>query len=90
MKSATQSSWFAPRLREAIIGREGMSVRQLARDWRPDVNEETSRRSLNRYLHDGVVPGEAIRSELAAVLGVPLEHFLVGGPDDPNPFPGAA
>lgn len=89
MKSTTAASWFSPRLNEAM-NHKGMSVRQLARSWRPDVNEETSRRSLNRYLHDGVVPGELIRRELADVLGVPLEHFLVGGPDDTNPFPGDA
>lgn len=85
MKTTTTTSWFAPRLQEAM-NHKGMSVRQLARSWRPDVNEETSRRSLNRYLHDGVVPGDTIRRELADVLSVPLEHFLVGGPGAPDPF----
>lgn len=88
MITTTQTSWFAPLLKQAI-SHKGMSVRRLAQVWRPDENIETSRRSLNRYLHQGVVPGETIRRELAAALDVPAEHFL-GGPADAGPFRGVA
>lgn len=88
MKTETQTSWFAPLLQQAM-NHKGMSVRRLAQVWRPDENIETSRRSLNRYLHQGVVPGETIRRELASAVDVPAEHFL-GGPGEPGPFRRAA
>lgn len=69
MTAATKSSWFSPKLQKAME-RRGFSVRALARVWRPKDDVETSRRSLNRYLNQGVVPGPTIRAELADVLGV--------------------
>lgn len=80
-----QNTVFSGRLQQAMT-HKALSIRALAKLWRPDENVETTRRSLNRYLHGGVVPREQIRRELAEVLSVPPEHFLVGGPDDSNPF----
>lgn len=63
-----QESWFAPKLRKAL-DRSDTSTRSLARAWRPD-SPETARRSLIRYLRDGVIPGPAIRAELCDALGI--------------------
>lgn len=52
-----------------------VSVRELARRWRPQENNETNRRSINRYLHSGIVPNPGIRHELAEALGVPTVDF---------------
>lgn len=66
----TRTSWFAPKLRDAMRA-QGVSSRQLCRAWRPNTDMEITRRSLNRYLKpDGVVPGIAIRRELAEALKV--------------------
>lgn len=67
--AVTKTSWFAPKLQSAME-RRSLSVRALARAWRPNADVETSRRSLNRYLNDGVVPGSGIRAELADTLKV--------------------
>lgn len=69
MTAATKSSWFAPKLKSALESKN-MSVRALARAWRPASDAETSRRSINRYLHGGIVPSQQVRGELAAAIGV--------------------
>lgn len=47
----------------------GLFVRALAREIDPD-NVERVRRSLNRYLHDGALPGRPMRKAIADALGV--------------------
>lgn len=59
-----------------------MSVRALARTWRPDADVEVSRRSLNRYLHKGIVPGAEIRAELANALGIPADELEPSDDDE--------
>lgn len=67
--TATQKkqSWFAPKLR-AELDRQNTSVRGLARAWRP-TDPETARRSIIRYLQNGIVPNATTRAELAEALG---------------------
>lgn len=50
-----------------------MSVRGLAKVWRPD-DPQSARRSLHRYLA-GRTPGPEIRQQLADALGIPAEHL---------------
>ena len=79
--TTTKTSWFAPKLRDAME-RQGISSRRLCRLWRPESDVETTRRSLNRYLRaDGksVIPGPDIRRELCAALGISAEELE---PDD--------
>ena len=79
--TATKTSWFAPKLRDAM-SEKGISSRQLCRVWRPGRDQETTRRSLNRYLRadqKSVIPGPEIRRELAEALGVDASEFT---PDD--------
>lgn len=74
MATPVKTSWFAPKLRSALEQKE-TSVRGLARAWRPDGDIETTRRSLNRYLHNGIVPSLQIRRELADALDVDASEF---------------
>jgi hypothetical protein len=62
-----KTSWFAPKLR-AELDSSDTSIRALARKWRPG-DPETARRSLIRYLQNGIVPNAATRAELAEALG---------------------
>lgn len=90
MATTTKKSWFAPKLKTALEN-QNMSVRGLARAWRPDANMETTRRSLNRYLHNGIVPYLEIRRELADAIGVdPSEFELSEDDEEPSMTFGAA
>jgi hypothetical protein len=68
MATTAKTSWFAPKFRAALNESE-MSVRAVARAWRPK-DPETARRSLIRYLQNGIVPHPHTRAEIAAVLGL--------------------
>lgn len=71
MRTTAKPSWFAPKLRAALDrpGSPAPSVRALARTWRP-ADVENARRSLIRYLQNGIVPNPVIRRELEAALGM--------------------
>lgn len=57
------SQWLARNIEE-----RGFTIRGLGRAWKPD-SPDAGRRSLLRYLNDGVVPQPRIRHELAHTLG---------------------
>lgn len=67
---------FSTHLRQAISD-NGVSVRGLAREWRPS-NPEAAKRSLLRYLSGEVTPTLATRNELAAALRVPVSTLPLG------------
>lgn len=52
-----------------------LSVRGLARRMDPE-NVDRARRNLHRWLDEGITPGRASRSEVAAALGIKA-HELV-------------
>lgn len=85
MQTTTKTSWFAPKLRKALADKS-MSVRALARVWRPDEAHETSRRSINRYLNKGIVPSVVTRRELADAIGVDPSEFEPTPDDEELPM----
>lgn len=55
--------------------KQDVSIRALARRWRPETLEP-ARRSLHRYLDAKHLPSATIREELAEALGLDAERFL--------------
>lgn len=83
--TSTSTSWFAPKLRSALE-QKNVSVRALARMWRPDGDPETSRRSLNRYLNKGIVPSPQIRRELSEALGIEQDELEPTDEEETDPM----
>jgi hypothetical protein len=73
MARRARAEWFAKEL-QGELQAKGWGVRTLARHWRPQ-SVEPSRRALHRYLAGEHLPQQAIRVELAEILGLPGDRF---------------
>lgn len=62
----------------AELDRADVSVRELARRWKPEKPED-ARTNLHRYLSDNpgraVTPGQRVRQEIAEALGLESSAF---------------
>ena len=79
MASTVHEGWFSSKLSAALETQE-VSIRTLARRWRPN-DPESGRRSLHRYLA-GRTPAPEIRQQLAEALGIDAEHLEPDGDGD--------
>lgn len=64
---------FSGKLRAELV-RQGLGVRTLARKMDP-AQPERARRSLNRWLNEGIKPSPANRVAVAVALGVSEDSF---------------
>lgn len=73
MANTNGHAGFSNKLRAELV-RQGLGVRTLARKMDP-AQPERARRSLNRWLNEGIKPSPANRVAVAVALGVPEESF---------------
>lgn len=71
---------FSNKLRTELT-RQGLGVRTLARKMDP-AKPERARRSLNRWLNEGIAPSPANRVAVAVALGVPEDSFSAEDDDE--------
>lgn len=68
METITRQSRFVVRVRNEMSA-QNLSVRGLARRMDPE-NVDRARRNLHRWLDEGIKPGRASRTEVAAALRI--------------------
>lgn len=73
MGKGNGSNGFSSKLRTELV-KQNLGVRTLARRMDPG-QPERARRSLNRWLNEGIKPSPANRVAVALALGVPEDSF---------------